>query len=65
MNEEEKIAFEWAKNQNYQSVAARHAKILADYIDHVNSLLESAVEDIENIYGKQTELSEQIRDALN
>lgn len=65
MNKEEKIAFEWAKKQNYQSVAARYARILADYIDHVNGLLESAAEEIENTYGQETELSEQIRDALN
>ena len=32
MNEEEKLAYEWAKNQKYQSVAAQYAKILSDYI---------------------------------
>ena len=31
MNEEEKLAYEWAKNQKYQSVAAQYAKILSDY----------------------------------
>lgn len=65
MNDEEKQSYEWAKNQSYQSVAARYAKILADYIDHVNGLLESAIEEIENVYGQETELSEQMRDALN
>ncbi|MCR1842774.1 hypothetical protein [Murimonas intestini] len=65
MNEEEKQAYEWSKNQNYQSVAAKSAKILSDYIDHANSLLEQAVEEIENIYGRETSLSEQIRGSLN
>ena len=65
MNEEEKLAYEWAKNQNYQSVAARYSKILSDYIDHSSDLLEQAAEEIENIYGRETMLSEQIRDSLN
>lgn len=65
MNDEERKSYEWAKNQSYQSVAARYAKILVDYIDHVNFLMESAAEEIENAYGHQTELSEQIREALN
>lgn len=64
MNEEEKLAYDWAKNQNYQSVAARYAKILVDYIDHSKNLLEQAAEEIENIYGQETVLSEQIRDIL-
>ena len=33
MNVEQTQAYEWAKNQNYQSIAARYAKILADVID--------------------------------
>jgi len=65
MNGEEKLAYEWSKNQNYKSVAAQYAKILSDYIDHANSLLEQAAEEIENIYGRETSLSEQIRDSLN
>ena len=65
MNEEEKLAYEWAKKQNYQSVAAQYAKILTGYIDHVNILLEQAAEEIENMNGMETVLSEQIRDALN
>ena len=52
MNEEEKLAYEWAKNQKYQSVAAQYAKILSDYIDHTRDLLEQAAEEIENVYGK-------------
>ena len=65
MNEEEKLAYEWAKKQNYQSVAAQYARILVDYIDHVSNLLEQAAEEIENINGMETVLSEQIRDALS
>ena len=33
MNQEQRQAYEWAKNQNYQFVAARYAKILAGLID--------------------------------
>lgn len=33
MNPEQKLAYDWAKNQCYQSVAARHAKTLAGVID--------------------------------
>jgi len=33
MNTEQQKAYKWAKNQNYQSVAARHAKILTEVID--------------------------------
>lgn len=64
MNEDEKIAYEWAKNQNYQSVAAQYANILVGYIDYANSLLEQAAEEIENVYGQETALSEQIRNSL-
>lgn len=32
MPAEQKKAYEWAKNQNYSSVAAQYAKVLADYI---------------------------------
>lgn len=32
MNPEQQKAYEWAKNQNYQSVAAQYAKTLADLI---------------------------------
>ena len=64
MNEEEKLAYEWAKNQKYQSVEAQYAKILSDYIDHTRDLLEQAAEEIENVYGKETVLSVKIRDSL-
>lgn len=35
MNQEQRQAYEWAKNQNYQSVAARYAKILAGLVDEM------------------------------
>lgn len=65
VNEEEKLAYEWAKKQNYQSVAAQYARILVTYIDYVNNLLEQAAEEIENTNGRETVLSAQIRDALS
>ena len=36
-NQEQRQAYEWAKNQDYPSVAARYAKILAGLIDEMNS----------------------------
>lgn len=33
VNTEQKTAYEWAKNQNYTSVAARYAKVLAEVVD--------------------------------
>lgn len=36
MNDEQNKAYEWAKNQNYQSVAAQYAKILAGVIDEMH-----------------------------
>ena len=35
MNQEQRQAYEWAKNQDYPSVAARYAKILAGLIDEM------------------------------
>ena len=35
MNQEQRQAYEWAKNQDYQSVAARYAKILAGLVDEI------------------------------
>ena len=32
MTAEQQKAYEWAKNQNYTSVAAQYAKLLANYI---------------------------------
>lgn len=37
MNAEQKAAYEWAKNQNYPSVAARNAKLLAEVIDNLTA----------------------------
>jgi len=33
MDDKTKVAFEWAINQNHQSVAASYAKVLAEYIE--------------------------------
>lgn len=33
MTPEQRQAYEWAKNQNYTSVAARYAKVLTDLVD--------------------------------
>ena len=41
MNDQEKIAFEWALNQSYGSVAARNALILAKYIDRTIAPLDA------------------------
>ena len=35
MNQEQRQAYEWAKNQNHPSVAARYAKILAGLVDEI------------------------------
>lgn len=39
MNAEQQQAYEWAKNQNYQSVAARYAKTLAGAVDDLQAQL--------------------------
>lgn len=41
MTPEQKQAYEWAKNQNYTSVAARYAKVLADLVDELSTNNES------------------------
>jgi|GEM_PF-6082612 len=45
MTTEEKKAFEWALNQNYNSVAATYARILAKYIRN-NAEEENRLEDM-------------------
>lgn len=42
MNSDQKKAYEWAKNQNYSSVAAQYAKELANYIDEIKPYMELA-----------------------
>lgn len=37
MTQEQKQAYEWAKNQNYNSVAARYAKLLVEVVDDLES----------------------------
>ena len=40
MDESTMRAFEWASNQNYQSVAARYARSLAEYVMSVGHIFE-------------------------
>jgi len=40
VNTEQKTAYEWAKNQNYTSVAARYARLLTGVIDEKNVEIE-------------------------
>lgn len=37
MNDEQRIAYEWAKKQNYTSVAAQFAKLLTGVIDNLQA----------------------------
>lgn len=39
MNDEQQQAYDWAKNQNYQSVAARYARTLTTAVDDLQSRL--------------------------
>lgn len=40
MNDKQKIAYEWAKSQNYPSVAARYAKELAGLVDKLETTIQ-------------------------
>ena len=40
MTDEQRQAYEWAKNQDYQSVAARYAKTLAGLVDELQAKIE-------------------------
>lgn len=51
MNEAQKKAYEWAKNQNYTSVAARYAKTLAELIDE-KSNQELSLENLRQMDGE-------------
>lgn len=50
MNQKQRQAYEWAKNQNYPSVAARYAKILAGLVDEITPPNEPHA----GLYGKYT-----------
>lgn len=39
MSTEQQLAYEWAKRQSYPSVAARHAKTLAELIDEIEAAM--------------------------
>lgn len=45
---EETKALEWAKNQNFTSVAATYARLLAGYIDRLEEQLETEEHEAEN-----------------
>jgi len=64
MNDEQRQAFKWALNQEYQSVAARYARTLALYVaEHTGDI--EAIQGIEALYpnwrGKFTTLVEAIK----
>jgi len=48
MTEEEKQAYNWALKQEFQSVAARDARILAKYIQRSEAAICTCTEDIRN-----------------
>ncbi len=37
MTEDQKQAYNWAKNQNFRSVAAQYARILAEFVDELQA----------------------------
>lgn len=51
MNQKQRQAYEWAKNQNHPSVAARYAKILAGLVDEITPPNEP---EHVGLYGKYT-----------
>ena len=53
MTHEQRAAYEWAKNQNYTSVAAQYAKRLAEAIDTIQAERDAAVRDLEEILKKE------------
>lgn len=58
MNAEQQKAYEWAKNQNYQSVAAQYARLLAGALEekiHSRPISENktlTIEQIQQMNGK-------------
>ena len=46
MTTEEKQAYEWALKQQFQSVSARYARLLAQYIQRNNAARQDAQEDL-------------------
>ena len=53
MDKDTQTAYEWAKNQNYQSVAARYAKTLANDIDRLTADLAARDKEIERLQEAQ------------
>lgn len=54
MTQEQEQALEWALNQNYQSVAARYSKTLAEMYVKAEAELKEAVELIDRIRNDDT-----------
>lgn len=72
MNAEQQAAFEWAKNQNFQSVAARYAKTLADLIESLQAQLaesqrqlRAAVEERDTMMRRHSNQVEVIRQRID
>lgn len=59
---QEEMAREIAKGRMF---ATRNMLDYSKQIEQAKSLLEKAVEEIENLYGKETYLTEEIRDFLS
>ena len=52
LTKEQQKAYEWAKQQNYSSVAAQYAKIMADAIDDLLSSHELTAFDLRSMDGE-------------
>jgi len=65
MTEEQHHAYEWALNQQYQSVSARHARTLAFWIkDLLHELFELGAE-LESAKESHSRFKESLNEALN
>ncbi len=64
MNTEQEQAYKWAKNQTYQSVAARYAKLLTEAIDELEELLSAAIAGQETLQGELGEARRRERAAV-
>lgn len=56
-----KIAYEWALNQQYTSVAARYARILAEHIRNVTNLSQDLGEAVHKAFEKRIKAAEKKR----
>lgn len=67
MNIDQKRAYEWAKTHDYPSIAARHARALAEAVDELKAERDNASES--GLYwaeqcAKQAEVIKQLREKL-